>query len=489
MQKKILISLILIFSAFLSFSQNPLETPKIDSVSVNRFGKKATISWVKDTSGKINGYVIICAHSSSITQPDKIDTIKNINATFYIDNTSKPYEREEKYRIATYNGPLLSPWSKTHTTIFAYISNYDSCNANLTISWNKYINWDKGVKNYKIYYNINNSKYQLLSTVTDTNYTQYNLQRETQYSYYIMATSNDGKTSSSNETTKYTKMPTPPQYIDVNSVKVINNNAIKLSYKIDLRADIIKYQLLRAEDKTNNFDTIHTFDNFTNPLEYTDDDADINKQYDYKLIAINTCQIKTDSSKIVSNIVLTTKNNDDLTNTLQWNKLFADTTESYNIYRIIDNNDTLQLLMNIVDNSYIDDISNYIQSNIQGEFCYYIEAQINFSGNYELSISNISCVYQMPKVYIPNAFSPNSQITKNRTFTPNISFASPNKYIFIIYNRWGEKNFETKDVNQGWDGRYKGKPVPEGAYMYYIKFYTSKNKLYQKNGQITVFYH
>ena len=488
MQKKVYISLILIFSVFLSFSQNPLEAPKIDSVSVNRFGKKATISWVKDTSGNINGYVIICAHSSSITQPDKIDTIKNINTTFYIDNTSKPYERIEKYRIATYNGPLLSPWSKIHTTIYAYISNYDSCNANLTISWNKYMNWETDVKNYKIYYSLNNSQYQLLATVTDTNYTQYNLQKNTQYSYYIMATSNDGKTSSSNVATQYTKMPIPPLYIDINYVKVINNSAIKLSYKIDLNADISKYELLRAKNQTNNFDTIYTFDDFTNPLEYTDDDADINKQYDYKLIAVNTCQIKTDSSEIVSNIVLNAKNNDDLTNTLQWNKLFTDTKESYHIYRIIDDGDTTQLTT-IGDISYTDNISNYIQKNIQGQFCYYIEAQINFSGNNKLSKSNISCAYQMPKVYMPNAFSPNSQIPQNQTFTPAISFASPDRYIFIIYNRWGEKIFETKDVNKGWDGRYNGKPVSEGAYMYYIKFYTSKNKLYQKNGQITVFYH
>lgn len=488
MLKKNYILLFFIFSFFFSFSQT-LVTPKIDSVSVTHFSKKATISWIKDTTENIDGYVIYKGRVNDTTFT-VLDSIKYINTTFYIDKSSKPYEHIEKYRVATYNGIKLSNLSTIHSTIFAYVSNYDSCNANITISWNEYKKWEAGVKNYKIFYSVNKSEYQLLdSVINDTTITQYNLQREKTYSYYVRATSFEGKTSGSNEAVKYSNMPTPPRFIDINSVNVINNNAIQLSYHLDLNADILRYELLRSESQTNNYATKNSFENITDPLEFIDKEVDIGKQYYYKLIAVNTCQLKTDSSKIVSNIVLKTKNNDDdLTNSLQWNKLFSNQSESYSIYRIIDDGDTIKIATT-VDTSYIDDISNYMRSNIQGKFCYYIEAQINYTGNYELSKSNISCVYQMPIVYIANAFSPNSKITKNRTFCPAISFASPNKYSFTIYNRWGEKVFETKDSNQPWDGRYKGKPVPEGSYMYYIKFYTSKNKLYQKNGQITVFYH
>ncbi|MBE9467585.1 MAG: gliding motility-associated C-terminal domain-containing protein [Bacteroidetes bacterium] len=489
MQKKVYILLVFIFSFFLSFTQNTLETPKIDSVSVNHFSKKATISWYKNTTVKINGYIIYKGRVNDNTF-EFLDSIKNINTTFYIDKISKPYDNIEKYRVATYDGQKYSELSSRHSTIYVYVANYDSCNANITINWNSYKNWEAGVKNYKIYYSINKSDYKLLASVEDdTTYTQNNLQREKQYSYYVMATSNDGKTSSSNEAFRITNMPKPPQYVDINSVNIVNNNSVNLSYHIDLNADITSYKLLRSDNSINNFDTIYTFTDFSDPLEYRDKEVDIKKQYYYKLIAVNTCHLNTDSSEIVSNIVLNTKNShDSLKNNLQWNILFKKESESYSIYRIIDDGDT-NLIANTEETSYTDNISNYIQSKIQGKFCYYIEAQINYTGNFELSKSNITCVYQMPIVYIANAFSPNSNIQENRKFCPAISFASPSKYSFIIYNRWGEKIFETKDSQQAWYGRYKGEPVQEGSYMYYIKFYTSKNKLYQKNGHVTVFYH
>jgi gliding motility-associated-like protein len=34
-----------------------------------------------------------------------------------------------------------------------------------------------------------------------------------------------------------------------------------------------------------------------------------------------------------------------------------------------------------------------------------------------------------------------------------------------IYNRWGEKVFETTNINEGWDGKYKGSVCMEGNYL------------------------
>ena len=40
---------------------------------------------------------------------------------------------------------------------------------------------------------------------------------------------------------------------------------------------------------------------------------------------------------------------------------------------------------------------------------------------------------------------------------------------FAIYDRWGEKMFETDDQHQGWDGTYRGKPCEQGVYVYYVE--------------------
>jgi gliding motility-associated-like protein len=39
----------------------------------------------------------------------------------------------------------------------------------------------------------------------------------------------------------------------------------------------------------------------------------------------------------------------------------------------------------------------------------------------------------------------------------------------MVFNRWGEKVFESTDINFGWDGYYKGDAVP-GVYSYVAKF-------------------
>ncbi len=45
-----------------------------------------------------------------------------------------------------------------------------------------------------------------------------------------------------------------------------------------------------------------------------------------------------------------------------------------------------------------------------------------------------------------------------------------------IFDRWGEQIFFTTDVNQLWDGNYKGIPCPQDVYVYKIMLKDSKGK-------------
>ena len=40
------------------------------------------------------------------------------------------------------------------------------------------------------------------------------------------------------------------------------------------------------------------------------------------------------------------------------------------------------------------------------------------------------------------------------------------KMQFTIWNRWGQKVFETTDRNKGWDGKVKGAVQPMDVYAY-----------------------
>ncbi len=72
-------------------------------------------------------------------------------------------------------------------------------------------------------------------------------------------------------------------------------------------------------------------------------------------------------------------------------------------------------------------------------------------------------------LYIPNTFTPNLD-DHNEFF--NAKGTGILYYEMIIFNRWGEVLFETRDLNEGWNGTYKGSVVPTGIYYYYIRYAT-----------------
>ncbi|RYY00155.1 MAG: gliding motility-associated C-terminal domain-containing protein, partial [Gammaproteobacteria bacterium] len=72
-------------------------------------------------------------------------------------------------------------------------------------------------------------------------------------------------------------------------------------------------------------------------------------------------------------------------------------------------------------------------------------------------------------LFIPNTFSPNTD-GKNDRFYPRGKGLNQIKSL-RIYNRWGEvvftvTNFTANDPSVGWDGTFKGSPLPPDVYVY-----------------------
>ncbi|MBI2729975.1 MAG: PKD domain-containing protein [Sphingobacteriales bacterium] len=86
-------------------------------------------------------------------------------------------------------------------------------------------------------------------------------------------------------------------------------------------------------------------------------------------------------------------------------------------------------------------------------------------------------------VVVPNAFTPNND-GKNDVLL--VKAFGVSKMTFRIYNRQGQKVFESADLDSGWDGRYKGVLQPTDAYAYTldIEFYDGKKE--RLKGDITL---
>lgn len=89
---------------------------------------------------------------------------------------------------------------------------------------------------------------------------------------------------------------------------------------------------------------------------------------------------------------------------------------------------------------------------------------------------------ECPEIYVPTGFSPNND-NHNDLFKV---YGIINDYHLIIYNRWGEKVFESRDVNDVWDGKYRGELLPSGVYAYILTGYDVKGEPIKKMGNITI---
>ncbi|MBR1625674.1 MAG: gliding motility-associated C-terminal domain-containing protein [Bacteroidales bacterium] len=87
-------------------------------------------------------------------------------------------------------------------------------------------------------------------------------------------------------------------------------------------------------------------------------------------------------------------------------------------------------------------------------------------------------------IFAPNAFTPDGDINNVFYIYPASEDIVIDK--FQIINRWGGVVFETNDIKQGWDGRYKGKFCQQGLYLYTVEYWRTgeKGKRYRKTGEV-----
>jgi gliding motility-associated-like protein len=122
------------------------------------------------------------------------------------------------------------------------------------------------------------------------------------------------------------------------------------------------------------------------------------------------------------------------------------------------------------DYTFVKSGTSYISLNIS-----FVQGQdtISYSLDTPFQITASESVLQ-----VPNAFSPNGDGT-NDVFKVKDGYKSIIEFHGYIFNRWGKKLFEWKDISQGWDGRSSGHDVPDGVYFCRIDAKGADGKVYK----------
>lgn len=88
-----------------------------------------------------------------------------------------------------------------------------------------------------------------------------------------------------------------------------------------------------------------------------------------------------------------------------------------------------------------------------------------------------------PIIDVPNAFSPNGDGQNDILLVKGRGVQS---ILFRVFNRWGEKVFETNNINTGWDGTYKGEPQEMEVYAWTLNAVLDGNISVIKSGNVTL---
>ncbi len=465
---------------------DPLE---FDSISVRN--GNAVLGWSPKSSKDVQGYNIYYVNDQGQTL--KVDTVFGAENTFYIDSSvGNPENGFEKYRIGAFDSCFnASPISiGTHRTIFLE-KNEDSCRGTIELKWEDYKGWD--VDKFGIYVEKAGGDPQKIKEVDGDTFRTVltSLGKSNTFKGFVRAFDESGeRTSSSNIVNFKSFGVSEPGYTYIREVSVKDSNN-HLVWFIENAVPLEGFEIYRGETLTGmdlfkevNYEGGKKF-------EFVDSQAEVlDKSYFYQVKAKGICGNVVDESNWVKSIFLEVRKKNDFRD-LRWNSYqgFDGGLAKYDIQRLErgkNGNSWVAFAQSPRDLLDVEDTKTYDSFPARG-VCYRIKAYENNENQYGfkgISFSNVNCVFGKPIVYVPNAFFPAG---KNKAFRPKGLYIDHQKSNMTIFNRWGQKIFETSNLEEGWSGRTEsGDLAPSGVYFYRIKIVGKNNFTEIKKGDVTL---
>jgi len=252
-----------------------------------------------------------------------------------------------------------------------------------------------------------------------------------------------------------------------------NNETVLVEWLPPRLGNPMTYHLERSIDGAN---WQHIKDENRNTFSYLDPQAKFSERpYYYRINATDSCEYTSDYSNIGKTIHLTADTSD-LFPVLIWTpyEFWVEGVVSYELQ--VKGWGDFQTVIEIPQSAIPNPQSEISQMDsffaITGkDYCYRVIAYR--TGDSLQSISNEVCILTAFRLFVPNAFTPNNDGI-NDVFMPAGIYIK--EYQMQIYSRWGEKLFESSDIHQGWDGKFKEEYCPAGVYYYQMMVKTAEGK-------------
>jgi len=461
--------------------------PEFSSITYDTTQPGLFIRWKKPQSKDIAGIILYKIENNKATTLSVINSPTNNEINLPSIDIKNPFS----YSIAAFDFcPSSSPpapqtsakQTQIHRPMFLQ-NTYNICEKQIKLSWTNYVGWEE-VTSYRIFLKKESENNWKLIDSTLNQFYNFTAEPNKSYQFIIEAKGAKQEKAFSNSIYQFSNAPQKPSFNYLDYVS-IENKTVKISHKIE-SVYATNIQLEKKNEK-GKFVVISKRKIIGDEIVFYDSLADPNyKSFTYRTQTFDSCLQPLDYSEVLSSIQLKIESNEmevnnlfTPTNYLTWNNYNG---KSNNVihYEIYKNNSFVPTARIASNQLYYYDYI-YLLSETQNTNCYTIKA-IENNSEFKCS-SNTVCITTPPKCFIPNTFVPTGF---NKVFKPEINLYELGSYRLSIMDRWGQLIYDSKEYNEGWNGKNGGFDAPTGSYMYIVQFKDSNEKEYTYRGFITL---
>ncbi len=308
------------------------------------------------------------------------------------------------------------------------------------------------------------------------------------YQYYMVAYNICGQAyDPGDRINTLVEFNTPIDSTYLHYATVVNNKSVSIHWLKSQEPDFASYDIYRADNiagQSVGYRKIKTIYQL-NDTSYVDDAVEVSdKSYCYRIGINDQCSHVSKPSNDACNIVLTG----------QTGKLFFDLdwtpyrnwiggVKHYELERMVDTGQFRRLANTQMLRTYNDiDLDLW-----WGAYYYVVKAfeglNANGEGKNAISRSNEIRLIQPPLVFVPNAFTPNDDYSND---VWGVSHAFVKTFEMRVFNRWGEKVWDSHDKAVQWDGQTRGLSAMNDVFVWVVTYKGWDNKFYTQKGTVTV---
>lgn len=466
-----------------------IEVPMVVSVTVNTSGHPV-IRWQMAAPSSVDGYIIkrLIVDGQGVISGtwNNVAVIEGGHVMEYTDDSdaygtsAKPGIRPESYRVSAYrksgDHTFYSLMSDELSTLVAQ-GRYDHCTQQYTISCDAL----DGAESYRMReYGSGDVVAQASAPSISHAFADHKPVRRLAMECVLPGGAVMGSPVMEIDATS----DVAPDLISISSVS-LGSDAKSLSIGLMLSPSPSTSRAVLIREAASGTDTLELPNTSLDDYLFDDADADASEQNLYAIVAYNACGQEIARSPGAANICLGASIRA-TEHSLIWN---IPSNAKTAVVAIDDSNsgsfrDLMDIDIDLCD--YVHDIGGIMAADEQfpGRFRYQIRYVLN---NGKEAFSNIAEVVEEPRIYIPNALNPESEIDDNRIFRPVANFLSD--FQMSVFNKRGMLLFQTSEIGEGWDGRYRtSKLCPRDSYVYVISFTDAQGRRHEKKGFVSLVY-